>query len=116
MVKFAADENFNGHVLDGLWLRVPDLDIVRIQDTEIAEADDLDVLRWAAQGQRVLLTHDVNTLIGDAYTLVKAGEPMTGVLEVRNDLPLGQVIEDILIIAECSSLEDWVNQVRYLPL
>lgn len=52
----------------------------------------------------------------DENFMVKVGEPMVGVLEVRPDLPLGQVIEDILIIAECSVLQDWENQVRYLPL
>lgn len=116
MVKFAADENFNGHILDGILLRQPNLDIIRIQDTEVAEADDIVILRWAAQEHRVLLTHDVNTLIGDAYSLVKSGEPMMGVLEVHNDLPFSQVIEDILIVAECSTRQDWINQVRYLPL
>lgn len=51
MVKFAADENFNGHVLDGLALRDPDIDIVRIQDTEVAEADDIVILRWGRDGR-----------------------------------------------------------------
>ena len=35
MLKLAADENFNNDVVRGLLRRRPDLDIVRIQDTEI---------------------------------------------------------------------------------
>jgi hypothetical protein len=32
MLRFAADENFNNHIVRGLLRRNPDLDIVRVQD------------------------------------------------------------------------------------
>ena len=31
-MRFAADENFDGRILDGLKARLPDLDILRVQD------------------------------------------------------------------------------------
>ncbi|MBE2200294.1 MAG: DUF5615 family PIN-like protein [Anaerolinea sp.] len=57
MLKLAADENFNNKILRGLQQRLPDLDIVRVQDSEAAEADDPAVLAWAASQGRILLTH-----------------------------------------------------------
>ena len=62
MLRFAADENLNNDILRGLLRRVPNLDIVRVQDAGLAGADDPTVLEWAAQEQRVLLTHDVATI------------------------------------------------------
>jgi predicted nuclease of predicted toxin-antitoxin system len=67
MIRFAADENFNGNVVRGLRLRRPDLDIVRVQDVGLSGADDPTVLAWAAREGRILLTHDVATITRYAY-------------------------------------------------
>jgi hypothetical protein len=116
MPKFAADENFNGLVLRGLQRERPELDIVRIQDTAVAGKEDPIVLEWTAQQDRVLLTHDVNTIVGFAYDRVQAGLKMPGVLEISDQMPIGQAIEEILLIIEASFEGEWENQVRYIPL
>ena len=51
-----------------------------------------------------------------AYQRVNAGLPMPGVIEVADDLPLAQVIDDILLMAETSESNEWEGQVIYLPL
>ena len=61
-MRFAADENFNRKILDGLRIRLPHVDIVRVQDMELHGATDPAILAWAAQEGRILLTHDVQTL------------------------------------------------------
>jgi hypothetical protein len=47
---------------------------------------------------------------------VERGEPMPGVIEVSQRLSVGQTIEDILLLAECSLDGEWEGQVQYLPL
>jgi hypothetical protein len=116
MLAFLADENFHGGVVRGLRRRRPDLDLVRVQDTEFLAADDPDILEWAAQTGRILLTHDVETIIGFAYERVQAGLPMPGVFEVDRSMPIGQAIEELLLAAECSLEGEWEGQVRYFPL
>lgn len=111
-----ADENFHGAIVRGLRRRRPKLDIVRVQDVGLSGKSDPEVLEWAAQQGRVLLTHDVETITKYAYERVQSGKPMPGVLEVKRSLPHGQVIEDILIFAECSIEDEWEGQVHYLPL
>ena len=59
MLRFAADENFNGDIIRGLLRRKPDLDVVRMQDVGLSGADDGTVLEWAALQGRVVITHDV---------------------------------------------------------
>ena len=59
MLRYLADENFHGDITRGLRLRQNSLDIIRVQDTEIAGAEDSTVLAWAAQSSRIVLTHDV---------------------------------------------------------
>lgn len=116
MIRFLADENFNGDILRGLLRRRPDLDIVRVQDTDLFGAIDPDILAWAADHERVLLTHDVSTVTRYAYERVKAGLPMPGVFEVSRSVSIAIAIEDLLLIAECSIPGEWEGQVRYLPL
>lgn len=116
MLRLAADENFNNAIIRGLLRRKPDLDIIRVQDVGLSGADDPVVLEWAAEGGRVLLTHDVTTMTHYAYERVKAGRPMPGVFEVSRAVPIGIAIEDILLLAEYSFEGEWEGQVRYLPL
>jgi len=116
MIKFAADENFNNDILRGLLRKMPELDIVRVQDSELSGASDPEVLEWAAQENRILLTHDVQTITKYAYERVRKGLPMTGVFEVSRAVPINRAIEDLLLIAECSFESEWEGQIRYLPL
>jgi hypothetical protein len=116
VLAFLADENFHGGIVRGLRRRRPELDIVRVQDTELLAADDPAVLEWAAQAGYILLTHDVETIIGFAYERVQAGLPMPGVFEVHRSMPIGQAIEELLLAAECSLDGEWEGQVRYFPL
>jgi predicted nuclease of predicted toxin-antitoxin system len=54
MIRLLADENFNGDAIRGLLSRQPELDLVRVQDVGLAEADDPVILAWAAANDRIL--------------------------------------------------------------
>jgi hypothetical protein len=41
---------------------------------------------------------------------------MPGVFEVARNAPLAVVIEDLVLLVECSIEGEWEGQVRYLPL
>jgi len=116
VLRLAADENFNSDIVRGLRRRNPDVDLVRVQDMGLSGANDQAVLAWAAREGHVLLTHDVTTLTRHAYDRVQAGQPMPGVFELSRRVPLGQAIDDILLLAECSIDGEWEGQIRYLPL
>ena len=116
MLRLAADENFNGDIVRGLLRRNPKLDIVRVQDVGLSGADDPSVLQWAADQGRVIVTHDISTLVKHAFDRIAAGQPMPGVFEVRSVAPVGQTIDDLILLAECSFDGEWEGQVRFLPL
>lgn len=116
MLPMLADENFNNDIVRGVRRRSPNVDIVRIQDVQLSGGDDALVLEWAADNERVLLTHDVSTITRFAYDRVREGKRMPGVFEVGRKVPLAVAIDEILLLAECSELGEWEGQVRYLPL
>lgn len=74
------------------------------------------VLELAAQEGRVVLTHDVHTMVAVGYERVVAGLPLPGLFAVSQSLPIGQAIEEIVTLVECSQEGEWEGQVRFLPL
>jgi hypothetical protein len=117
MLRLAADENFNADIVRGLLRRrLTNLDIVRIQDAGLSGADDPAVLDWAAREGRILVTHDISTLVTFAFERVADGRPMPGVFAARSDLSIGSTLDDLLLLAECSLEGECEGQVRYLPL
>lgn len=115
MIRFAADENFNNDILRAVWRVGPSLDIVRVQDTEASGFLDPDLLRRLARENRILLTHDVNTIPGFAKALWREGFTLPGIFLVHDAKPIAPVAQDIVLIATCSSPEEWTNQLWYLP-
>ncbi len=115
MVRLLADENFHGDAIDGLLARQSELDLIRVQDVGLSNADDPTVLAWAARNDRILLTHDKATIPGHAYDRVRAGQPMPGVF-VANGMTVGDIIDEVLMIDAASEQADWTDQVVFLPL
>lgn len=116
MVPLLADENFNHRVLRGLRLRLPALDCLPVQDTDVYQHEDPEVLDWAAAHNRVVLTHDANTMAKYAYERLAAALPLPGVIVVPKQLPIGMAIEELLTLLDCSLPEEFPDRVIHIPL
>ncbi len=116
MLRFLTDEDFNRAIVRGV-LRAPlSIDILRVQDVGLRTQDDASVLEWAAVEGRILLTHDAQTMPTHAYKRILEGLTMPGVFVVQQEVSIGRIIEDIMLISECSREGEWEGQVHYLPL
>jgi predicted nuclease of predicted toxin-antitoxin system len=116
MTRFLADENLNNQIVRGILRRNPQVDLVRAQDVGLSGVDDPSVLAWAAQAERIVLTHDVATMMDFAADRIQADQSMPGLFEISRRVPVGLAIEEILLIAECSLPGEWEGQIRFLPL
>ncbi|HEY4423220.1 MAG TPA: DUF5615 family PIN-like protein [Pyrinomonadaceae bacterium] len=116
MIRLLTDENVDNNIMRGLARRLPQLDFVSVRDVGLAGSPDLVLLRWAANEQRILLTHDFKTLVRDANQLVAEGEPMAGVIFVPEQLEIGRAINDLVIVLECSTESDMRDRIERLPL
>ena len=116
MLRLAADENFNADIVRGLRRRLPDLDIVRVQDAGLSGIDDAAVLEWAAHEGRIVLTHDLSTLVSFAFERIATGRSMPGVFAARSRGPIGSTIEDLVLLADCSVGAECERQACCLPV
>jgi hypothetical protein len=116
VLRLLSDENFNGDIVRGLLLRRPDLDLIRVQDVGLDGADDPDILAWAAENDRIVLTHDRATMPDVAYARVVAGQAMLGVFVISDRHPIRQAIDEITLVDGGSEHAEWSGRVLYLPL
>jgi hypothetical protein len=116
MLRLLIDENLDHRILPGVRFRLPNLDFVIVQNTDLKGAKDPPLLAWAAEQNRILVTHDRKTVPKHAYERAEKGVPMPGVIAVPDTLAVGQAIEELVTIIECSEQHEWENLVIYLPL
>lgn len=115
MIRFLADEDFNGRIFRGLLLRNPDLDMVRAQNVGLLGASDDAVLQYAEESNRIVISHDNRTMPKYYRERLASGFHIPGLFIVDDLAQIGECIEDLLIIVECSGTVEWRDQMYYLP-
>lgn len=115
MLRLLSDENFNGNIVRGLFLRQPNLDLLRVQDVNLLNVDDPEILEWAANNNRILLTHDRATMPDFAYERLFRNQKMAGMFVVNDRMAVRQVIDDLLLIVDVTEQTEWKSQILYLP-
>lgn len=116
MKKILADQNFTGAILEGLRSRLPELDIVRTEDLGIKRFRDEQILEWAAENERLIVTHDARTFVKAAYERLAAGMNFNGVVLVPASLSIRNAIDDLVILIDCTADDELRNRVIRLPL
>ncbi len=114
MVRFLADEGFFHAVTRQLHAR--GVDVVTAQEAGLVGVPDLDVLEWAANDERIVITSDVSTMPDHAYGRMQSGLPMPGLFVAHQSTGIGVLVEELHTIVVCSLDREWENQVRYIPL
>ena len=107
MLRFLADQNFDGDIIRGLLRSLPDLDVLSAHQAGLSEASDPELLEWAASQERVILTHDRRTMPDHASDRIRARLRMCGLVIVPLRFALAQAIEEIGLIGACSLEGEW---------
>ena len=115
-IGFLADQNFNEDILTGLLRLDPMIQVVRARQIQLQEAIDPDVLAYAADEDLLVISHDFKTMPAHAYSLMRQGLPMRGLLLIKQTDPIGPPIDSLFLIWSASEAEEWINRVIYLPL
>jgi hypothetical protein len=116
MLAFLTDEDLRGPIVDGLRLHHPEIDVVRTVDEGLGGMDDDVLLSWAVANGRVLVSHDVSTMINAAKLRLASGLAMSGLIVIPQSLGVGKSIADLRFAAEVSSPEEMKGATVWLPL
>jgi hypothetical protein len=79
-------------------------------------APDPEILAWAAERDRIVLSHDARTMPLHAIARLREALALPGVVIVPQRLPTGRAIADLELLAGAGEEADFRDQVVYLPL
>lgn len=116
MLRLLIDQDLDHVILRGLFFRVPNLDVITAHQAGLSSASDPEVLAWAAEQERILVTHDRRTMPYHAASRMTRAEKVAGIIVVSRQLPVSQVINDLEIMVSCSDMIEWENIIKHLPL
>jgi hypothetical protein len=116
MLRLLIDQDLDHVILRGLLLRIPNLDVITAHEVGLSEVSDPELLAWAAEHERVVITHDRRTMPYHATIRITRAEKVAGIIIVSRQLPVSQVIDDLEMIVSCSDMVEWENVVKHLPL
>jgi predicted nuclease of predicted toxin-antitoxin system len=115
-VRFLADENLDTDIIQGLRAREPAIDILDVKTAGLQGAGDPALLELAAQQDRVLITHDRNTMTRHFRDRLHVEKVTPGVFILpQQERAIGEIIESLLLVWAASKAEEWLNQIVYLP-
>ena len=116
MLRLLIDHDLDQDILRGLLRRVPDLDSVTAYEIGMSEVPDPELLAWAAEAGRVIVTHDRRTMPAHAARRLAAGDDIAGVIVVSRRIPISAAIDELEIVVLCSEPDEWHNLIRHIPL
>jgi len=114
-VTYQADANLDARILRGLKRRQPEIDFRGAEEARLIGLSDPEVLRIAAESNRVLVSHDQRTMPGHFAAFV-ASRNSPGIIIVSQETSLGVAIEELLLIWAVSQAEEWRNRLVWVPL
>jgi predicted nuclease of predicted toxin-antitoxin system len=113
--RFLADADLDRRIVTSLQKLEPDIDFETAQAAALKGLPDSEVLRIAAEKNRVLVSHDRSTMPRAFYKFVQERES-PGLILVRQIAPFRQVLEDLRIYYHALLAQDFVNGIYYAPL
>src|SRR5947207_2497738 len=111
MIRFLADADLNEGIVAGCLRREPTMDFLSANEAKLEGVPDPEVLSLAAEQNRILVSHDFQTMprhFGD-FLRVRGFSP--GVLLVPQYLPIGEAIDELVLIWSASDTGEWENRI-----
>jgi hypothetical protein len=113
-IRFQADNDLRLAIVRGAVRRDRLLDFRSAQAAQLDSIPDSEVLAIAAATGRILVSHDFKTMPKHFLEFTRLRRS-PGVLLIRQDLPVGQAVDGLLLIWEASEPAEWVNRVCVVP-
>lgn len=114
-VRFLADEDVNVDILAGLRFREPTADILDVKSAALRGTKDPILLELAAEQDRILITHDRNTMTRYFRDRTEAGKPNPGIFILpQRPSAIGGIIEWLVLVWVASEAEEWRNRIFYV--
>lgn len=97
-------------------LRLRAIDVLTAQEDGAAQLDDALLLQRATELGRVLVSQDEDLLREGTRLQEQAGSFSGSIYAHQLRTTIGQMVEDLELIAGAMSQEEWQGRIEYLPI
>lgn len=114
-IKYQADADLNLRVVRGLKRIAPEIDFRTPAEADLEARPDPEVLRIAAEANRILVTQDRRTMPDHFRTFIRTDQS-PGILLVRPNTTIADLIQELLLIWTASDPAEFINRIVWVPL
>jgi hypothetical protein len=116
-IRYLLDENLARQWRVQLLRRLPGLTVWMVGDPSAPGLGTLDpdILLWCEAHAFILVTNNRRSMPQHLAEHLAAGRQIPGILVLRKNAAMGQVIEDLILIAEVAGDDDYRNMIGYVP-
>jgi hypothetical protein len=115
MVRFLADASLHYAIVSGCLRREPAMDFLSANDANLQGVSDPEVLAFAAQQGRIVVTSDLRTMPRYFGDFLEAHGYCPGVFLVKQRAQLADVIEALVLVWVASDADEWKNRILEIP-
>ena len=118
MRRYLIDENISGVYRTQLLHHEPSLTVLMIGD-EGAPArgtSDPEILHWCEQNHFNLITNNRKSMPQHLVDHLAAGCHVPGIIMINSGVPMGTILDDLILIAGASHEDEFRDHIIYIPL
>ena len=118
MRRFLIDENITPEYRTQLLRHEPSLKVLAVGDEGAPPKStlDRDILAWCEQNQFHLITNNRESMPQHLSDHLKKGGHVPAIFTINLTVPMGKIIEELLVIAGASEEDEYIDRITYVPL
>jgi hypothetical protein len=117
-IQYLLDENVDDSLRKGLHTRYPEIVVWRVGDPTAPKrgTPDAEILLWCELNRFVLVTNNRDTMPDHLQDHLAVGRHVPGIFTLSASISLGETIEELTLIWGAGELDEYADQINYLPL
>lgn len=117
-IHYLLDENADPDLRAGLLRRNPEMIVWQVGDpgAPSRSTPDPEILRWCEENTFVLVTNNRRSMPRHLRDHLAEGRHVPGIFQLNPHMTMGDTIEELVLIWEVASIQDYRDAIIYLPL
>ncbi|MGI8788595.1 MAG: DUF5615 family PIN-like protein [Pyrinomonadaceae bacterium] len=117
-IRYLLDENVNPILRFSLLASDANLTVWQVGILGAPEYGTLDpeILIWCEDNGFILVTHNRKSMPVHLAEHLAKGRRANGILTLSENMSVGETVDELVLIASASELEEYQNLILYLPI
>ena len=118
MRRFLIDENISPEYRTQLLRHEPSLTVLAVGDEGAPpkSTPDPEILEWCEKHQFSLITNNRKSMPQHLRDHKKKGGHVPAIFTINLEVPMGKIIDELILSAGASDEDEYINEIKYIPL